>query len=461
MGRDRWLIGLAALVAVLGMAVFGLRLSTEKRREAAVGKLKTKTAAFEQRLLRRTPPEAPEPLGAAGPQQAESSEPEPPEEDYTAAFDRLIEKKKALDSEPRWQEALELIGDTKWGEWTEADRQRVAEFLEANRDLILELRRLAEAGGALYELDYSQGFSMALPHLAQLRHCARMLAADAALAAARGEYEETIKDFVAGRKLAASVGKEPILISQLVRMAIDGIMYHNVEQSVRGEELTPDLAAVLMGYASGAGGRDSLADSLSVEGLFGLEAFEGIRTGDLNHIGMAPEGVETILIRLYGTGLARPLLNRDEETYADIMARMSDIVRLPFYEAKPSLDQINAEIDGLPRTRFLSRTLLPALTRAAEAQARNEAQWGLMQMGLAVEQYHVQHGEYPQTLDQVAPIVGGAIPLDPFTGQPYVYQPSSGTFVLYSAMGSVIDPGDRSRPQGMDDQGNLVWRGPR
>ena len=238
-------------------------------------------------------------------------------------------------------------------------------------------------------------------------------------------------------------------------------MYNNLAQCVRGEDLTPDLAAQLIGYAAGAGGRDGLADSLSVEGLFGLETFEGIRTGDLNHIGMAPQGIETILIRLYGTGLARPLLNRDEETYADIMTRMSDTVRLPFYKAKPLLDQINAEINSLPRTRFLSRTLLPALTRTAEAQARNEAQWGLMQVGLAVEQYHAQHGDYPQTLDQVAPIVGGAIPLDPFTGQPYVYQPSGGSFVLYSAMGNVIDPREGFRPQGMDEQGNLVWRGPR
>jgi hypothetical protein len=461
MRRERWLIGFVAVVAVLGTVVFGLHLSIDKRREAAVSRLKAKTAVFEQRLLRRTPPETREPTRAAGPQQAESPEPELPQGDNTAAFGRLTEKQKALDSDPRWQEALELIGNTKWGEWTEADRQRVAEFLEANRDLLLELRRLGDADGPLYELDYSQGFSMALPHLAQLRDCARLLAADAALAAARGDYEETVKDLVAGMKLAQAVGREPILISQLVRFAIGGLMYNNLAQCVRGEDLTPDLAAQLIGYPSGAGGRDGLADSFSVEGLFGLEAFEHIRTGDLNHIGMAPQGMETILIRLYGTGLARPLLNRDEATYADVMTRMSDTVRLPFYEAKPSLDQINAEINGLPRTRFLSRTLLPALTRAAEGEARNEAQWGLMQVGLAVEQYHAQHGEYPRTLDQVASIVGGAIPLDPFTGQPYVYQPSSGSFFLYSAMGSAIDPGARSRPQGMDEHGNLVWRGPR
>ena len=462
MHRERWLIGLVAVVTILGTAMFGTYLVTEQNREAAVGKLKAKTAVIKECVSGRDAPTARKPgEEAPGPEMVGSRKTAPPGEDTVAAFAKLSEKRKALVSDPRWQKALELVGNAKWSEWTEGDRKSVAEFLDANRELILELRRLAELGGPMYDLDYSKGFAMELPHLAQLRDCARLLVADATLTAGKGDYGEAVKDILAGMKLANAVGKEPILISQLVRIAMDGIMYNDIAQSMRGEDLTPDQVRELIGYASRSGGRDGFADSFTGEGFFGLEAFDGIRTGDLNHAGMSPQGMDAFLMRVYGSGFARPFLNMDEETYADIMARMSDAARLPFCEAKPLLDQINTEIDDLPRTRFMSRTLLPALTRAAESQARHEAQLGLIQVGLAVELYHAQNGEYPRTLDQVAPTLGGTIPLDPFTGQAYVYEPSGGSFVLYSAMGSAVDMGGRSRPQSMDEQGNIVWRGPR
>jgi hypothetical protein len=83
----------------------------------------------------------------------------------------------------------------------------------------------------------------------------------------------------------------------------------------------------------------------------------------------------------------------------------------------------------------------------------------LMQLGLAIEQYRVENGEYPTTLDQVAPLSGGAIPIDPFTGQPYVYQLSGGSFLIYSATASLVDADRARRFAGADEQGNIVWRG--
>ena len=375
----------------------------------------------------------------------------------------MIERKKALWGNPSWEEAIKILSDKKPEQWTDAERQKVAEFMTANREMILELRRLAASGGPLYELDYSKGYAMELPHLAQLRDFARLLMADAALRAGEGDFGEAVEDVIAGMKLATNLDKEPILISQLVRMAMDGTIYSAVEGSVQGEHLTPDLARKLIEYASHAGGREAFADCFTSEGMFGLEAFEGIRTGDLTRSGidsgLTQKPLDSFLFRVYGSVFARPWLNMDEEIYADSMQRMNEAARLPFYEAKPLLDRLNTDIEDLPRTRFLSRILLPALTRAAQSQAVHEARMDLMQLGLAVEQFHVQNGQYPATLDQVAPAFGGPLPLDPFTGQPYVYQPSDGSFLIYSAMSSVVDVPRAQRFPGADENGNLVWRG--
>ena len=96
--------------------------------------------------------------------------------------------------------------------------------------------------------------------------------------------------------------------------------------------------------------------------------------------------------------------------------------------------------------------LVPGFTRYAEHQAFHEAQMGLMQVGLTVEQYHAEHGAYPQTLD----VIGGGLPLDPYTGQPFVYEPGTNGFTLYSARGSMV-PAEEYNPL-IDSNGNIVWR---
>jgi len=99
--------------------------------------------------------------------------------------------------------------------------------------------------------------------------------------------------------------------------------------------------------------------------------------------------------------------------------------------------------------------LLPALTRAIEAQARVEAEIDLMQIGISVEQYHASTGNYPATLDAISSSLGGSVPVDPFTGEAYHYQLSGGSFLLYSVGSNLTDE------NGMFDfrKGDIVWRG--
>jgi hypothetical protein len=446
------------------MLLFASVLVTDRRREAAVGELKAKGRTVLEHVGVQGASAGPASVaGASGRRKARQEKTGASStEDSVAACARMIARKKALWDNPSWQEAIKIFSEKKPREWTEADRQKVAEFVAANREMILELRRLAKSGGLAYELDYSKGFAMELPHLAQLRDFARLLMADAALKAGEGDFGEAVEDITAGMAFASALDKEPILISQLVRMAMDGIIYNAVEGSVQGGHLTPELSRRLIEYASRAGGREAYADSFTFEGFFGLGAFDAVRNGDLAQTGIGlPEEdrLNSVLLRVYGSVFARPWLNMDEETYADSMQRMNEAARRPFYEAKPLFDQIETEIGDLPRTRLLSRILLPALARSAEMQAAHEARMDLMQLGLAVEQYYVENGQYPTTLDQVAPLSGGAIPIDPFTGQPYVYQPSGGRFLIYSATASLVDAERARHFPGADEQGNIVWRG--
>jgi len=463
MSRQWRLVVIVAAIMGVVIVMVGSGLVTGLRRNEAVAKLEAKTAVLRKKVnldksssVKQTP-EKPEPAG--------TTKEVPPKEDAAAAFAQLFEERKAVYEDPSWREAIRILEEKDPKEWTAADREKIAAYMRANRDLIKEIARLLELGGPVYPLDFSKGYAMELPHLSKLRDLARLLSADAMILAGEGDYAGAVQDIVMGMRLSQLIADEPILISQLVRVAMDGAMYGAAQSYLQGGDLSPELVQELIRCAGAAANREAFANSFSGEGLFGLEAFESIRTGKEEHSGLLSDGnsyvaVESFLLRLYGSPIARPWLNMDEEDYADIMSRMGEAARLPFYEAKPLFDQIESDIQSLPRTRVLSRTLLPALTRAAQAQARHEAQLDLMRIGLALEQYYAQNGQYPPTLDAVAPAVGGTLPLDPFTGQPFVYQPSGNSFTLYSAMGSVVDAEHRpKRGGGFDENGNIVWRG--
>ena len=369
-----------------------------------------------------------------------------------AAFAHLTEQRAALVKDGRCKEAEDILQNKPVKEWTEDDWALVKEFVNASHDLVLEIRRLAAMGGPVYELDYSKGVNIELPHLAKLRDLARVLSWDATVRGHDGDYGEAVEDITAGFKLSGVLKDEPILISQLVRIAIDGICYGAVQQALPPEGVPPDLARRLIESAGRSDCRDSFVGSFSGEGFMGLDTFERIRDGE--SIG-EQTSKDTILLRLYGSMFARPWLNMDEETYAQTLGRMGEISELPFYEAHPQMEEIKQDVEDLPRTRVFSRMLLPGLMRVIEAQARLEVQLDLVQIGLSVEQYHAQNGAYPATLDAIAPSIGGGIPVDPFTGQPYRYQVSSGGFLLYSVGADLTDDG------GVFDyrKGDIVWRG--
>lgn len=497
MKKERWLLGFVAVLAILAVLLFALNLVTERGRDAAVNKLNAKTEMLRQRLFPSTAPSQQTPAqgdsasspsapgtpggssapgmdddagrgdgaamhsgrGQAASASGASGTDEAPEEDLSAVLARLLEKEISFYSHPRWKVAWDLIHDQNYGEWSQSDLELLAAFFEENRDFILDVRRLANASDPFYTLDYSMGHEMNLMHLARIRMFARALGADAVLAANRGDYGEMMSNLDAIARFSEMTRQDPIVVSQLVSMAVSGIAHTVVERALWGGDLPPAVAAQIMRRFPAFPNDSVFADSLTVEGLFGLEGFAGVRSGEVERTGLVMQGMEGYMLRLYGTMLARPFLNLDEATYADYLTRISDTLQRPYYEIHSVIEQLNTEIAQLPRTRILSREYLQFLVFMPEIQAMHEAQMGLMQTGLAIEQYHAQHGEYPQTLDPIASALGGTIPLDPFTGRPFVYKPQGGNYTLYCDMSSLMNLSGRQNQLPVDEHGYYVWRG--
>jgi hypothetical protein len=89
----------------------------------------------------------------------------------------------------------------------------------------------------------------------------------------------------------------------------------------------------------------------------------------------------------------------------------------------------------------ITQITAPALIRSVAALDRVVAQTTLMEVGLAISQYHAAHGAYPETLDAAARYLGGAIRSDPYTGTSLVYERRGEGYVLYSVGPNLTDDG--------------------
>jgi hypothetical protein len=380
-----------------------------------------------------------------------------------AAFARAFERVDALDNNENLRKIEDISSEKSWlgEEWADEVAVPLEQLVEQVHDLIREIRSLAELGGPACELDLSNGAISMSPALSRLRQMTRLLAYDACVRGKECNYSEAIGDILASLKLADIVRDQPTLFSQLTAMSIEAVSCGTAELALPEAGLPSDLASKLTQCTGGADLRGKFADSLLGDCLMALEAFEKVPEGLTCEqlTGGRSSVMIDLALRLYGSRFARPWLNMDEEAYVDTIQRIAEIARHPYYETLPLMHDMEQVAEGLSLTKPMSlwmlNIMIPSYTRSIESQAHFEAALDLMRIGISVEQYRASTGSYPATLDAIASSIGGTVPVDPFTGQPYRYQPSSASFLLYSVGPNLTDDG------GTVDRraGDIVWRG--
>jgi len=352
--------------------------------------------------------------------------------------------------------------------WTESEWELAAQFVAVRQDLVRQIRAMAARGGPAYPLDFSQGYGMSLQHLSKLPNGARLLKLDAIIKASEGHYTEAVEDIIAGMQLGDVLAPEPVLISQLQRIASYGRMYAAVQESFRVEDMPPELIAKLLDHIDQADNRHAFAQSFAGEQMMGMKLFSEIRSGKRSptELGYSPfpdtstigQFTKPLIDRIYAGPVGEPLLNMDESKYTEIMNRCTVAAELPYYEALPEFNRIAREVQSLPRRYAGTRMLTGAFRGASASQARHEAQLDLMQMGLVLEQYQADHGSYPDTLDAIAPRLEWSLPVDPFSGEQYHYRRTGDSFRLYSVGRNLTDDGGIVDTRSTS-LGDLLWRG--
>ncbi|MCE7974100.1 MAG: hypothetical protein DYG92_07205 [Leptolyngbya sp. PLA1] len=308
-----------------------------------------------------------------------------------------------------------------------------------------------------------------LPHLGEMRRIARYLNEDLSLAAREGDGARFIADVRALLGMAGQNARDPMLISQLVGLAIFDLTLRGVEEHVGTPGLLSnsdlqELAHMVGGFGGGRVRLDMSGERVMVDDIVqrcytddGDGDGRVVRTnlGEIMYddFGMArPKGLAVIIA-------AQPVLTATMPGRREVTRRLeAALAAAAADEALPPWRHGERRSDVGYRDLFESALfrLVPVaeslmghggdegpMVGAFGSRDMIEARRAAVLVRLALELHKRETGRWPASLDELVPRYLPSVPSDPFDGKPLRYSPGVGGMspVVYSVGVDGVDDG--------------------
>jgi hypothetical protein len=236
--------------------------------------------------------------------------------------------------------------------------------------------------------------------------------------------------------LTRSLKNEPVVISQLVRVAIMAMSLGALEQVVNRttvpgaslSEMAQTLEALEKSDANGEGFNRSLIG----ERVMVMNHFKRSTIPDL--VSAVADSTTDEQRQLFVKRLKRFGGIKAEQAYVEAaFQKFLSARKEPFPErlsnSKDVQQQASENPDGL---LLLNNAWLTGYAGLEKAEAKCLANLRLARVAVALEQFRADRSRYPTALSQLTPVYLDVVPADPFDGQPLRYRPEGAGYILYS-----------------------------
>lgn len=278
-----------------------------------------------------------------------------------------------------------------------------------------------------WNVTYEDGVEARIPPLLQILNLAKLNAAAGRLALLEGRTADAVTAVSRGAAIAESMRQEPVLIMQLIRIAIDTYGLRLAREIVAaGPPGVPEVAEMEEAFRDRSP-RDSLHASLvaEVKEVFAMFPPNG-GTGRALYA-----DVPMLIDNRFLSWLLRPAIRDNARFYLDSMVTMIDYQAVPRPERLRRFGASPARPSARP-WHVVAEMLLPNLLNAIDRADLWEARFAVARVGLALERHRLARGEYPASLDALVPEFLAALPSDPFTGAPPEYRREAAGYLLRS-----------------------------
>jgi hypothetical protein len=351
-------------------------------------------------------------------------------------------------------------------------------------DVLLALTKYAPAIEALraasqrpysrfgvYSAEDTPGFGLLMQYLSRLKGCSQVLQLRAIAKLNDNQSAQALDDVRLLLRLGEMLRQEPLLIDHLVGIAITAItlqpIYEGLAQHRWNDTQLAELERAL-------GTKDFLADfqfTMRGERTLAIDTFENQRlTREYKTVEVIDGKPKATTINMHLMPSA--YFYQNELTFAQMYRQLIlPLVDLTNRIAPPAaLRQAQAAIQA--QTKHYSpykvqalMLIFPAVSKSVIKFANIQTDVDLARVACALERYRLAHGEYPETLDALAPQFIPSVPHDVINGQPLHYRRTDdGRFVLYSVGWNEKDDGGTvvlTKVGTVDrENGDWVWQYP-
>jgi hypothetical protein len=318
----------------------------------------------------------------------------------------------------------------------------IARHLADNQEALELLHKGALIEHSRYPIDLSKGFEALMPYLADFRTGARLLKLEAALHADNDKPQLAADSITSILGLARSLSKEPVLISQLVRLACQALAVSALEHVINKTDFTDGQLIELSEILADGEDLSAMARTFAGERCAGVSIFKmpAAKIIQVGGSGSSRLGVPAIALYKF-VGLA----DMDAIMYLDFMNDYMKAIQLPLHERQNAANAIDDSFETTNKIHIILHMIMPALSRVTTIDIRTIAQLRTAQIGLAIERYRLATGSLPETLAELLPTYLDAVPKEPFDGKDLRYKKLEAGFVVYSIGEDGNDDGGKEK----------------
>jgi hypothetical protein len=279
-----------------------------------------------------------------------------------------------------------------------------------------------------------------------------LLAANAMVQAADGELDAALESTGQIYDLAAHLGGEPTLISQLVAIAMVSIA-NQANVGLMHHDPTYEQLRIIADQAMAAETAFSIKTGIIGERCLGHDVFN---TPDALAAVAPASLVRTSAATVYG---ATGLKGGDNANYLKILAAYSAALDLPPEARLAAANKVEEEhISKLSKINIFSNMLLPGLTASVSKDTRILTKLRHIQYAAAALMHADTHDELPDSLGELSYDWLKHKPVDLFTGQTLIYERGDEGFVIFSPGENLKDDRGKKVPKRLHRADDIVTR---
>lgn len=320
-----------------------------------------------------------------------------------------------------------------------SDRSALEGIAAKNQEALGLLHAMADKPCFLYRDPRAPMEETIIPGMIKMILATRLIGFDAFLAAEKGDVPAAAERIISGLGFASKVAQEATMITQLIAVADTRMLASFLEAICRGRKVDEEILLRLIADLEPGPWRERLARSISGERTLMLERGSAMIKGGSRV--MAGEKLSNRL--LYW--LLRPILKDEVRWQQKKLIAWERIAREPYFQQRELLKTDAAFSERVPwyfkLTGFWEGGAYGTLFLKS---AQLEATFLAARTGLACRLYKSRNGSYPESLEALVPGILAEVPIDPFTGKPFVYRHEGEGFIVYSLGSNEKDDGGRS-----------------